>query len=108
VKVDDGQADLQGQLVVIGGRVWSYSMWSNCYSACLDALVKIKADEVQILEYVQHHIGLGPDELIDSLKALKALDSDEASDLMKRAVAFWMPKLNKGQTKKVLAVMGKR
>src|SRR5688572_8650550 len=30
--------NLETELLVIGSKVWSYSLYCNCYSACLDAL----------------------------------------------------------------------
>jgi hypothetical protein len=108
IDVGDSAVDLPTQLQLIGSRVWSYSGYPNCYSACLNAMVKTGADEDQLLEYIQLHIGLAPHDFVHSLKALKTIGNDEATDLMKRATAFWLPKLNKGQTKQVLAIVGKK
>ena len=106
VRVGDDRVDLVEQLFLTGSKFWGYSGYANCYSACLDALVKIGADPDQIYEYVHNHIGLiNPDDLLDSLAALKAIDTPEARDLFTRAVAFWRPELNKGQTRKVEALL---
>ena len=104
----DGVADLVTQLTLAGSKFWAYSGYANCYSACLDALVSLGAEEDVILEYVHNHIGLvNPDDLLDSLKALQAVGSPEALDLFGRAVAFWQSELNKGMTKKVQALVAK-
>ena len=71
----DGSAfgGLEFQLILAGSKVWDYSMYPNSYSTCLNALVKLEADGDAIVEFVQSHIGLGDDDLIDSLTALKAV-----------------------------------
>ena len=109
----DGSAfgGLEFQLILAGSKVWDYSMYPNCYSTCLNALVKLEADGDAIVEFVQSHIGLGDDDLIDSLTALKAVGSREAMSLMKRAVEFWLPELNMKyakDAKKILETAGKR
>jgi hypothetical protein len=102
----DETADLESQLMLTGARVWAYSGYANCYSACLDAMVKIGVAPDFVVEYVHDHIGLSnADDLIDSLTALRALGTPEAEDLCDRAVAFWRPELNKAQTKKVDALV---
>ena len=66
-----------------------------CVSACLDALLKIEADEDLILDYVGHNIaGVGEDDLLEALKALQGIGTKEAKSLFKRAVTFWEPELN--------------
>jgi hypothetical protein len=101
-------ADLETQLMLAGSRVWAYSGYANCYSACLDALVKLQADPDGILEFVHNHVGLSsPDDLIASLTALKTLATPDAADLYQRAVNFWRPELNKSFTKKVQALSAK-
>lgn len=98
--------ELEWQLCVLGGRIWGYSLYANCYSACLDALVKLQVDEDGLLEYIHNHIGLcNPDDFLDSLKALKTIETPEARDLAKRAVAFWRPELNKGHTKQLEKIL---
>jgi hypothetical protein len=101
--VDNG--DLYDQLRHRGAQMWSYSGYANAYSTCLDALVKTGYEPEFLCEYVQTHIGLGPDDLISSLEALRTLGTPEARDLAKRAAAFWMPELNMSQTKKVKALL---
>lgn len=87
--------DLEFQLVLTGSRVFSYSLYPNCYSACLDTLRKIQVEPEAILEYVVSHIGLScPDDLMASLNALKDIGTPEALDILKRAVTFWLPDLN--------------
>lgn len=106
VRIGDDRVDLIDQLLLAGSKFWGYSGYANCYSACLDALVKIGADPDDVYEYVHNHIGLtNADDLLDSLAALKAIDTPEARDLSARAVAFWRPELNKGQTRKVEALL---
>jgi len=104
--VDKTHHDLAEQLELTGAKVWAYSGgYPNCYSACLKALVAIEADGDQITEYVHDHIGLSsPDDLVDSLTALKTVGSKRSLDLFARAVAFWLPELNKTFTKKVQAL----
>jgi hypothetical protein len=101
----DVPRELEFQLYVLGGRVWNYSLCANCYSACLDALVKLQADEDGLLEYIHNHIGLSDDDFLDSLKALKTIDTPEARDLAKRAVAFWRPELDKTHTKQLEKIL---
>lgn len=102
------RVDLVWQLQLAGSKFWGYSIYANCYSACLDALVKLKADDDFVLDYIHNHIGLGcTDDLIDSLKALMTIGTPEALDLFRRAVAFWLPELDKTYTKKVQALVAK-
>lgn len=107
--IDSGRGgepvNLEWQLYVLGGRVWGYSLFANCYSACLDALVKLQADEDGLLEYIHMHIGLSDDDFLDSLKALQTIDTPEARDLAKRAVAFWRPELDKTHTKQLERIL---
>jgi hypothetical protein len=98
--------DLFGQLRARGAQVWSYSGYANAYSACLDALVKLEYDPDFLCEFVQMHIGLGSDDLLDSLEALRTVGTPEARDLAKRAAGFWMPELNLSEAKKVKALLG--
>ena len=100
--------ELEWQLVVLGGRIWGYSLYANCYSACLAALVKLEADEDQLVEYIHNHIGLcNPDDFLESLQALLAIKTPEARDLAKRAVAFWRPELDKTHTKELEKILAK-
>ena len=104
-KLGDDEVDLVTQLMLAGAKVWAYSGYANAYSTCLDALVKIGADGDAVFEFVHDHIGLiNPDDLIASLEALLALGTDDALDLFERAVVFWQPELNKGQTRRVAAL----
>lgn len=96
---------LEWQLMLVGSKVWSYSMYANCYSTCLNALVKLEVDSDGLVEFVQGHIGLGPDDLIDSLNALKAVGSPEALSILKRAAAFWLPELNMKYAKQVQKIL---
>lgn len=100
--------NLEWQLYVLGGRVWGYSLFANCYSACLDTLVKLQADEDGLIEYIHMHIGLSDDDFLDSLKALKTINTPEARDLAKRAVAFWRPELDKTHTKQLEKILAKK
>jgi hypothetical protein len=102
----DAPGELEWQLYVLGGRIWSYSLYANCYSACLDALVKLQADEDSLLEYIHNHIGLcNPDDFLESLKALRSINTSEARDLAKRAVAFWRPELDKTHIKQLEKIL---
>jgi hypothetical protein len=99
---DGGPEGLETDLFVTGSKVWSYSLYCNCYSACLDALRKIEADEDLILEYVAHNIGAeNPDDLLESLRALQAIGTKEAKRFMERAVRFWEPVLDVRSRKEV-------
>ncbi len=98
------RVNLACQLFLAGSKVWGYSLYANCYSACLDALVRLKADDELILEYIQMHIGLSDEDLLDSLKALNTLGTPEARGLSKRAVTFWLPELDKTHARKVQAI----
>jgi hypothetical protein len=97
--------DLFAQLMARGAQVWSYSGYANAYSACLDALVKLEYDPDFICEFVQTHVGLSSDALLDSLEALRAIGTPDAHDLAKRAAAFWMPELNLSEAKKVKTLL---
>lgn len=99
---------LEWQLYVLGGRVWGYSLVANCYSVCLGALVKLEADEDGLLEYIRMHIGMSDDDFLDSLRALKTIDSSEARDLVKRAIAFWRPELDKSHQKEMQKILAKK
>ena len=108
LKVGEDELDLVTQLTLAGAKVWGYSGYANAYSACLDALVKTGADGDVVFEFVHNHIGLvNPDDLIASLHALVAIDTPDARDLFDRAVVFWQPELNKGQSKQVAALRAK-
>ena len=99
-------AELEYQLYVLGGRIWGYSLYANCYSACLDVLVKLEADPDGLLEYIHNHIGLcNPDDFLASLKVLKAMDSEDAAELAERAVEFWKPELGKTKLKQVEKIL---
>jgi len=97
--------NLEWQLYVLGGRVWGYSLFANCYSACLDTLVKLQVDEESLLEYIHMHVGLSDDDFLDSLKVLRAIDTPEARDLAKRAISFWRPELDKTHTKQLEKIL---
>jgi hypothetical protein len=97
--------DLFAQLSARGAQVWSYSGYANAYSACLDALVKLEYDPEFLCEFVQTHIGLSSDALLDSLEALRTVGTPEAHDLAKRAATFWMPELNMSEAKKVKGLL---
>ena len=102
---DGDEVDLVTQLMLAGAKVWGYSGYANAYSACLDALVKVGADDDQVVEFVHNHIGLSnPDDFLDSARALLRVDTPDAQDLLDRAAAFWGPELNKGQAKKLAAL----
>jgi hypothetical protein len=101
-----GHADLTEQLMRAGAKVWSASGYPNAYSACIEALVALEADEELVYEHIHNYIGLSdPDDLLTSLEALKALGSRKALDLLKRAVTFWLPELNLAGAKKVKAIV---
>jgi hypothetical protein len=104
-RLDPDHDDLFAQLTSRGAQIWSYSGYANAYGACLDALVKLKYDPDFLCEFVQTHIGLSSDALMDSLEALRAVGTPDARDLAKRAAAFWMPELNMSQAKKVKALL---
>jgi hypothetical protein len=100
--------ELEWQLYVLGGRVWGYSLYANCYSTCLDTLVKLRVDEKSLLEYIHMHMGLSDEDFLDSLKVLSAVDSPEARDLAMRAAAFWRPELNKTHTRRLEKILAKK
>ena len=99
------KGDLFDQLKLRGGQIWSYSGYANGYSACLDALVRIGYEPDYLIDFIQTHIGLGSDALIDSLEALRSVGTPEARDLAKRALTFWLPELNMSETKKAKAIV---
>jgi hypothetical protein len=105
VMIDGHPIDLVWQLWLAGSKVWGYSLYSNCYLSCLEALLALKVEDDTIVEYIHNHIGSQTqDALVDTLKALKTIGSPAAIDLFRRAVAFWMPELDKTHTKKVQAL----
>ena len=90
-----GADRLETELFVIGSKVWSYSLYCNCYSACLDALQKIEADEDLLMDYLGHSLaGLSEDDLLETLKVLQEIGTKEAKSLFKRAVTYREPELN--------------
>jgi hypothetical protein len=105
--LDGQEVALVEQLVLAGAKPWAYSGgYANAYSACLAALVAIGADEDVVFEFVANHIGLtNPDDFLDSARALLRLDTPDARKLLARAVTFWRPVLNKGQSKQLDALM---
>lgn len=107
----EGQSDsgaayesLTTDLEIAGSRIWSHTGYCNCYSPCLDALLKIGHDPDYLVDYIHHHIGISRHDLIHSLKALQTIGTPKALDLFKRAVSFWLPELNKTYTKQVNAL----
>jgi hypothetical protein len=101
-----GAEDLETELFVTGSKVWSYSLYCNCYSACLEALRRMEADEDLIVEYVAHNIGAeNPDDLLESLRALQAIGTKQAKRLMKRAVTFWEGELNVRQRQELKKIL---
>jgi hypothetical protein len=89
------QVNLVKQLWLAGSKVWSYSLYTNCYSTCLKTLERLEVEDDIIIGYVQSHIGLcGEDDLIDSLNVLKRVGTAEAINILKRAAKFWLPELN--------------
>jgi hypothetical protein len=100
--------NLEWQLYVLGGRVWGYSLYANCYSTCLDTLVKLQVGDESLLEYIYMHLGLSDDDFLDSLKVLRAIDTPEARDLAKRAIDFWRPDLDKTHTKQLEKILAKK
>jgi hypothetical protein len=102
----EGDANLEFQLWVIGSKVWEYSLAANCYSACLEALLKIEADEEFILDYICRNIGMDDsDDLVAAMQGLQRLGTKEARDLAKRAAAFWAPELNPRTRKEIDKVL---
>jgi hypothetical protein len=98
--------DLEKQLKITGNKLWSYSGYTNSYSVCLKALMKLEVDGERIVDYVHSHIGLiAPFDVEANFTALAQVGTPEANDLMKRAEAFWLPELNMAQAKKVKAIM---
>lgn len=101
-KVTEDYFDLEAQLFNLGNKVWGYSGYPNCYSECLNTLLKLEVEEDYIIDYVRDHIGLGnPDDLLDSLNALKTIGTPEAISILKRGAAFWLPDLNMKYAKAV-------
>jgi hypothetical protein len=88
-----------------GGQTWSYSGYANAYSACLDSIVKLEYEPEYLIAFIQTHIGLSTMDLVHSLEALRSVGTPEASDLAKRALAFWLPELNMSETKKAKAIV---
>jgi hypothetical protein len=102
----EGGANLEFQLWVIGSKVWEYSLAANCYSACLEALLKIEADEEFILDYICRNIGMDDsDDLVASMQGLQKLGTKEARDLAKRAATFWASEVNPRTRKEIDKVL---
>jgi hypothetical protein len=98
--------EIADALMEVGGKIWSYSGYANCYSSCLDALKKCQVDEEDIVTFVHRHIGLeNEDDLLASLEALVSIATPESIDLLKRAATFWLPELNMAKAKKVKAIV---
>ena len=104
-ELTESRLDLESQLYQTGNRVWEHSGYPNCYSECLNTLLKLEADPEFIIEYVRDHIGLGnPDDLLASLNALKTIGTSDAISILKRAATFWLPDLNAKYAKQVKSI----
>jgi hypothetical protein len=97
-----GYHDLESQLLLTGSRFFHHTGCPNCYSDCLETLLKVEVDSEYIIDYVHNLIGLTcHDDLIVSLNALNSLGTTEAIDILKRAATFWLPELNMKYAKQV-------
>jgi hypothetical protein len=99
---------LVAKLFSLGNHVWGYSGYKNCYSTCLNTLLQLGYTNKFLLDYIKENLDLEmADDFIDSLKALKAIGSPEARELLKSAAVSRLPELNKGDAKKVQAILAK-
>lgn len=80
------------------------------YPHCVEALVKIAPECDLVVGLIHDYIGMTNWYFVKaSLEGLKAIGTDEAIDLLKRAAAFWMPELDKKQQRIVQEIVdGKR
>lgn len=106
VKASDDYDELQRQLNVLGSKVWDYSGYANAFGDCLEALHKIEADELLLLTYIHHNIGIeGPDDFISAMRVLATIDRKDAKDLLRRAALFRQSDLNLRQRKQMDAIL---
>jgi len=82
----------------------------QAYTPCLAAMVKLDPRNEFIVGLIHDYIGMSNWYYLKaSLEALKTAGTPEALDLLTRAVAFWMPELDKKQQRIVQETMkGKR
>lgn len=72
----------------------------QAYTHCLEAMVKLDPKNEFIIDLVHCYIGMSNWNYIKaSLQALKTVGTPEALDLLKRAVVFWLPELDKKQAR---------
>jgi len=97
-------------LIGAASRVDPITRMPQAYPDCVEALVKIAPKEEMLVGLIHDYIGLTnwyP--LKASLQALATIGTSEALDLLKRAVAFWRPELDKKQKRIVHEIVsGKR
>ena len=78
----------------------------QAYIPCLAAMIKIDPKNEFIIGLIHDYIGMSNwTYLKPSLEALKTVGTPEALDLLMRAVAFWMPELDKKQQRIVQEIM---
>ncbi len=98
------------ELLTAACRIDSVTHMPQAYPECLAALIQIAPQNVSVLGLIHNFIGLDnwyP--LKASLAALQEIGTPQAHDLLKRAVVFWSPELDKKQRRIVDGIVeGKR
>ena len=89
-------------LLKAAARINESTALPQAYPECVEAMAAIDPANRRLLALIKKHIGLDNWVPISaSLRALKAIGTPEAIDLLHRAAAFWMPELNKMQRRVV-------
>jgi hypothetical protein len=83
-------------LIAAAKRIDRINGLPGLYPDCVEALVKIAPECDLVVGLIHDLIGLtGWHFLRTSLQALKTIGTEESIDLLKRAVEFWAPELDK-------------
>jgi HEAT repeat protein len=86
------------KLIMAASHVDTTTLMPQAYPDCLAALVRIAPQSFLVLALIHNFIGLDnwyP--LKASLIALRTIGTPQALDLLKRAIDFWWPELDKKQ-----------
>ncbi|HSY42558.1 MAG TPA: hypothetical protein VK811_01520 [Candidatus Acidoferrum sp.] len=83
-------------LIAAAKQIDRFSGLPGHYPKCVEALVKIAPECDLVVGLIHDQIGLTNwHHLKASLQALKTIGTEESIDLLKRAVEFWAPELDK-------------
>jgi hypothetical protein len=89
-------------LLAAAARVDASTGMPQAYPECVAAMAAIDPRHPELLPLIKSFVGLDNWVPISaSLKALKAIGTTEANDLLHRTAAFWLPELNTMQRRVV-------